>query len=144
MKILLLNTTQGLKPCYDQDYEEKKKLKTGETYLAEIRKPRNLQFHRKYFSLIRCAWEYQNEKIISHFNNSIEAFRKTIEIASGWFEPIYSIQRKEWIETPKSISFDKMSEDEFQCLYENVKATLFNIFLKNISKEEFEKNLYNF
>ena len=61
MKIKLLNTSVGLKPLYDEDFEEKKKLKIGEVYEATIKRPRNLSFHRKYFGLINLAWEYQNE-----------------------------------------------------------------------------------
>ena len=144
MKIKLLNTSVGLKPLFDEDFEEKKKLKIGEVYEATIKRPRNLSFHRKYFSLINLAWEYQNERAVEHFKHSIELFRKKVEMAAGWCEPIYSIARKEWIEVPKSIAFDKMDEDEFQNLYERVKDVLFKYFLKNISVEEFEKNLINF
>lgn len=55
MKIKLLNTSVGLKPLYDEDFEEKKKLKIGEVYEATIKRPRNLSFHRKYFGLINLA-----------------------------------------------------------------------------------------
>ena len=77
MKIKLLNTSVGLKPLYDEDFEEKKKLKIGEVYEATIKRPRNLSFHRKYFGLINLAWEYQNEIAVEHFKHSIELFRKT-------------------------------------------------------------------
>lgn len=129
---------------YDEDYDEKKKLKIGEAYEATIRLMRNIDFHRKYFALINCAWEYQNENVVLHFKHSPELFRKTIEMSAGWCDTIYSINRKEWIETPKSISFDKMDNTEFSDLYERVKDVIFSVFLKNISIEEFEKNLINF
>lgn len=144
MKIKLLNTVSGLKPLYDSDYEEKKKLKIGEVYEASIRQPRNIPFHRKYFGLINLAWEYQTEKVCEHFHNNIELFRKTVEMAAGWCEPIYSIDRKEWVEVPKSIAFDKMDNAEFTELYERVKDVLFKYFLKHITIEEFENNLINF
>lgn len=144
MKLKLLNTTSGLKPMYDEDYDEKKKLKIGEVYEATIKRPRNLQFHRKYFSLINCAWEYQNEKVVAHFNHRVEAFRKTVEIAAGWFELVYLIDKREWSQAPKSVTFDKMDELEFRELYDNVKRVLFQTFLRNISEEEFTKNLINF
>jgi len=144
MKIKLLNTVSGLKPLYDSDYDEKKKLKIGEVYEATIRLQRNLQFHRKYFGLINCAWEYQNERVIEHFKNNIELFRKTVEVAAGWCEPVFSIDRREWIEVPKSIAFDKMDNAEFTELYERVKDVLFKYFLKDISVEKFERNLINF
>lgn len=129
---------------YDSDYDEKKKLKIGEVYEATIKQPRNLSLHRKYFSLINIAWEYQNERSVEHFKHNIDLFRKTVEVAAGWYEPVYSIARKEWIEIPKSIAFDKMDNAEFTELYERVKDVLFKYFLKNISAEEFEQNLINF
>lgn len=144
MKINLQNTARGLIPLYDDDYEEKRKLKIGEVYTAEIRLARNYQFHRKYFALIHCAWEYQNEKVQEHFHNSKESFRKTVQIAAGHCDTYYSIARKGWIEESKSISFEKMEEAEFQELYNRVKDVLFTHFLKNISEAEFMKNLANF
>lgn len=144
MKLLLLNTAQGLKCLYDKDYDEKKKLKIGETYMADIKMPRNIKFHKKYFALINCAWSYQNERSQSHFKESIECFRKTIEIAAGHCDPVYSLERREWLDMPKSISFSQMDEAEFQDLYERVKDVIFNIFLKNISVDEFMQNLANF
>lgn len=143
MKLLLLNTSQGLKPCYDEDFDEKKKLKLGEVYEVTIKKSRNYLLHKKYFSLINTAWEYQSERVVEHFKN-VDCFRKTVEIAAGWCDTVYSISRKEWVEIPKSIAFDKMDEFEFRDLYERVKDVLFKYFLKNISEEEFTRNLINY
>lgn len=144
MKLNLLNTISGLIPLYDADYDEKKKLKIGSIYEVTIRLSRNIDFHRKYFALIQCAWEYQNERTVNHFKNDINVFRKTVEIAAGWCEPVYSIDRKEWLDLPKSIAFDKMDNTEFTDLYDRVKDVLFKYFLKHITCEEFEKNLINF
>ena len=144
MELYLLNTTSGLKPCYDEDYEEKKKLKIGETYKVKITLSRNLQFHKKFFALINCAWEYQNEKVVEFFHHNKDAFRKTVVIAAGWYEPVYSIDKKEWTQNYKSIAFDKMDEAEFMDLYDNVKRVLFQTFLRHIDEEEFMKNLINF
>lgn len=129
---------------YDEDYDEKKKLKIGETYEAEIRLPRNLKFHRKYFSLLRCAWEYLNEKQQEFFENDMEVFRKSLEVTAGWCEPIYNLKTESWVHAPKSISFRKMKEEEFNALYNNVRDILLRAILPNISQEEFERNLKNF
>lgn len=144
MKLKLLNTTAGLKPLYDEDYDEKKKLKLGEIYEVTIKQPRNLAFHRKYFALINLAWEYQPEKVVEHFHHNQELFRKTVEVAAGWCDVMYSINRKEWVEIPKSIAFDKMDNDEFTLLYDRVKDILYAYFLKDVSTEEFEKHLIQF
>lgn len=144
MKLHLLNTSQGLKPCYDEDYDKKRKLKIGETYEVRIRVVRNLKFHRKYFALINCAWEYQNEAVVGHFKNNIELFRKSVEVAAGHCDMIYSIERREWIEQAKSIAFDKLSETEFQEIYSRVLDLLLRVFLRGISREEFEQNIASF
>ena len=65
-------------------------------------------------------------------------------MAAGYSETIYSIARKEWIEMPLSIAFDKLDEAGFTDLYEKVKDVLFLTALKNISIEEFQKNLSSF
>lgn len=40
----MLNTASGLRPCYDSDYDEKKKLKLGKIYKAKITLARNYDF----------------------------------------------------------------------------------------------------
>lgn len=143
MQFYAVNTAAGLVPSYDDDYDQKKRLTIGETYKIKVTKARNLQFHRKYFALINCAWEYLPERAVNHFATS-EQFRKTCEIAAGHCERVYSIARREWLEVPKSIAFDKMDGLEFDELYKGVRHVIFTVFLKHISPEEFEKNLLNF
>ena len=57
---------------------------------------------------------------------------------------IYSPVRKEWVQTAKSIAFDKMSEEEFSSLYERIKEVLFNFFITETNKEHFEQQLSYF
>ena len=144
MELYLLNTASGLKPCDDEDYEKKLRLRPGRIYKCKVTLARNYEFHKKYFALINCAWAYQNERTVEHFKHSVEQFRKTVEIAAGHCDTVYSISLKSWIDIPRSIAFDKMDEAAFQDLYDRVKDVLFNIFFRNISEEEFMKNLRNF
>ena len=116
MELFLLNTDGGLKPCYDEDYDNKKKLKLGQVYKARITLARNIDFHRKYFALINCAWAYQNEATTSYFKNDVNSFRKTIEVAAGHCDTLFNLRLKEWVDVPKSIAFDKMDELEFRDL----------------------------
>ena len=81
MQFYAVNTAAGLVPAYDDDYEQKRRLTIGETYKIKVTKARNLQFHRKYFALINCAWEYLPERAVAHFG-TVEQFRKTCEIAA--------------------------------------------------------------
>lgn len=129
---------------YDDDYDQKKKLKLFETYSAEIRVARNVEFHRKYFALINIGWEYMNEAQVRFYNNSKEGFRKSVQIAAGACEKVWSIKRQEWVEDSVSISFEKMDEVEFRELYDRVKDVIFSLIQGNVSEVEFINNLANF
>lgn len=45
MKIYLQNTSMGLIPMADSDYDEKKRLKIGEVYEVSIKLARNYHFN---------------------------------------------------------------------------------------------------
>ena len=140
----LMCTPTGLKPMYDEDYDQKKMLKVGTVYEATIKELRNVAFHRKYFSLINLSWEYLNEQQRAFFKEDVNAFRKTVEVAAGHFEPVYSVARQSWLEVPKSIAFDKLSESDFEKLYEKVKTVIFQTFIPSSVKDEFEYVLKDF
>ena len=143
MKLHLLNTIDGLRPCTDPDYDQKKRLKIGSVYEADIREVRNYQFLRKYFALIRCAYAFLTPSQ-QEFIKSTDGLRKTVQIAAGYYEKRYSIERKEWVEDSISISFENMEESEFSELYEAVKLVLFSTFLKDVDEATFMRELVNF
>lgn len=143
MKLLLQNTATGLKPLYDADYDEKKKLQMGGVYEATIRVKRNLNFHRKFFALLNCAWEYLNEKQQKELGG-IEQFRKYLEVKAGYYQLWHSPDLNLMLRIPTSIAFDKMDDAEFSTLYDRVKDVLFEEFLTHISEQEFVQNLSNF
>lgn len=143
MELFLMNTAQGLKPLYDEDYEEKKRLKIGQTYKAKISVPRNVSFHRKYWSMISCAWDLLTEKQREFFGSK-ENFRKTLQVAAGHCERVFHLRLREWVEVPKSIAFDKMKGDEFEDLYRGVRDVLLRVFLKHLTIEQFEETMINY
>lgn len=143
MKLHLRNTVSGLVPIDDYAYDEKRKLKIGEVYQAEVKLCRNYRFHKLYFALINCAWEYLPERQAEGFRSKGN-FRKYVEVAAGYCEPFYSPSKQEWLEVPKSIAFDSMDEAEFRDLYDRVKDVIFALLGKYVSPDEFGKNLINF
>lgn len=143
MKLLVVNTPRGLVPLGDDDYEEKKKLKLGQTYSVEVKVVRNVDFHRKYFALIAYAWEFLDERETGRFKDK-ENFRKYIEIAAGHCDVIFHPRLQEFVEIPKSISFAKMDNTAFSDLYGRVKDVIFSIIGDRVTQEEFERLLIDF
>jgi hypothetical protein len=100
-------------PYTDDDYEEMKKIKVGSIVKANIVRPRNIKFHRKFFSLIRAAWDCLTEQQRTNLR-SIDTFREQLLITSGFSEPLYDLNGQKFLERAKSISFAKM---DFHTLY---------------------------
>lgn len=133
-----------LRPCTDADYDSRMKLRRGKIYVCDVREARNYEFHKKFFALINCAWEFQDERSREFFCNSVEGFRKTLTIAAGHYESIYNVTKGEWQQTAKSIAFDRMSESEFGDLYQSVFDVICANFLGNATEEQFNEILRNY
>lgn len=143
MKLNLLCTSHGLVPMYDRDYELKKRLKVGTTYVADIKVSRNVQFHRKYWALLNTAWSLLPERTSNGFR-SLEGFRAYVTVAAGHYDLYYNPRLKEFVETPKSIAFDRMDEAEFEDLYERTKDVIWGLISDKVTEEEFYNTLSNF
>lgn len=120
-----LNNT--FKAANNSDYEKLLKLKVGEEYQCDIKQPRNLKFHRKFFALIKMVYENQER-----YSNS-DRLRKDLIIEAGFYDEWTDLQGVVQREA-KSISFGSMKEDEFQDLYSRVIDVIVQYF-------HFEKQL---
>ncbi len=144
MDITLIKVDGGFRYATDADYEKGMKLKRNVPLKCKITEIRNYKFHRKYFAFINLCWEYLTEQQQHWFKDSKECFRGTVEVSAGYCTRVYSLTRNDWQDVPKSIAFDKMTEEEFENLYESVKTVVFTKILKNISYEEFTETLSTF
>lgn len=143
MKIYLQNTPHGLVPMYDSDFDEKKKLRIGQVYLADIRVPRNYDFHKKFFALLNAGFALLPERTQNGFR-SLEGFRQYVLVAAGFYDTYFSPRLKQFVEIPKSISFASMDNAEFSEVYDKVKEVIFGILGDRVTEEVFEKTLSNF
>lgn len=113
MKIALVRTLSGFKTAYDSDFELAKKIKIGEVYEYEYKKPRNYRFLKKFFALVKMVYDNQEQY------TNIEHLRKDLIIESGNYDLRHDLQGVE-IREAKSISFANMKEEEFSELYNSV------------------------
>lgn len=142
MKLYCRNTETGLIPLYDSDQFEKSKLKLGEDYQIEIRKARNIQFHKKYFALIKCAWLNLPEQYDTLYPHP-ENLRKAVQRMAGFKEEIYFPDGRIEDESV-SIAFDKMDELEFREVYNKVLDVILKFFLTGNTNEEINNEILNF
>ncbi|MCP4651164.1 MAG: DUF1367 family protein [PVC group bacterium] len=114
----------------EESYNIMKKYKHGQTYTAEIWKPRDQIKHRKFFVLINQVVFPNQEKY-----DSKEALRREITLRCGYYNIHTTIKGKE-IYMVKSIAFNKMDDIEFEELYSKAIDVIINHFLPASTEEE--------
>jgi len=134
MKLYARNTLSGLVPLWPSDYDQKRKLKIGEDYEVTIKRPRNIQFHRKFFALINVG--HQNTKL----EMPVDEYRKYVTIKAGYYNS-YVTPKGAFI-TAQSINFGSMDEDTFSELYDRV----IDVIIKDIgaTQQQIEEEIINF
>jgi hypothetical protein len=119
MKILVVKTINGfLKPAYDSDYENFAKMPVNETFEIEYTKRRNSKFHRKYFSLLKLAFENQSDY------RTLEEMRHDLTIVCGYYNEHVNKITGEIVKKADSISFSSMDNIQFSELYEKTKDVI--------------------
>ena len=102
-----------LKPCYDSDAELLKKIKAGDEVEVDIKRKRNISFHRKYFALLNLVFSNQGQ------SKSLDHLRKDLTVEAGYYELRYGLHGEE-IREANSISFDSMDQDTFDTYYQRI------------------------
>lgn len=125
-----------LSPIYLSDFDNlrQSKLTHDQDYEVEIKKKRNYLFHKKYFALINLCFENQD------IFEDIDDLRYYLTMKSGYVKQINT--GKGIMPIPKSISFSKMDEIEFEDLYQKTINTVC-IFLK-IEESDLLNEILNF
>lgn len=134
MKITLRNTISGLMPIYPSDWDSKKKLVLGQDYEADIKMPRNYQFHKKLFALFNIGC--QNSKMDLPF----EVYRKIMTVRAGYFTA-YQTDKGVYYE-PDSLSFTAKDEARIAEVYSRVMDAIINDI--GSTSEKIEKALIEF
>jgi hypothetical protein len=134
MKLLCRNTISGLVPLYPSDYDNKRKLKLGQDYEVEVKNPRNVGFHRKFFALLNVG--HENTKLDMPF----DTYRRYMVTKAGYFK-VYQTPKGTFYDA-ESISFTSMSQDQFEEVYSRVLDKI--IADIGLTNAEIEKQLVNF
>ena len=111
MKIRLTKQNKALIPFDTEAEAVIAKWKDGDFLELDVKRPRNSQHHRKLFAMLSIVLENTDEFV------SIDELLEFVKIKAG----IYKIVKVGNVHYPitQSISFAKMSQDEFGLFYSN-------------------------
>lgn len=121
-------------------------IKQGEVVSAEIKRPRNYRFHKKYFALMNYAFGIWSPELLEYkgreVGKSFDRFREDITILAGHYTLTENIKGEVRAEAD-SISFGKMEDDEFAALYSKTIDVLLKHIFKNYTREDLDKVIDN-
>ena len=143
MDIYCQVTDQGLVPMYDSDYEEKKRLKLGDKVLCTIKKPRNYEFHKKFFALVRLTYQNLPEWMEQDLGvHSEEDMLTSMKLDLGLADIVY-INGRPIVKTG-SISFASMDNTEFEQFYNRCVDLVLKRYLCGTDKQALLDEIINF
>jgi hypothetical protein len=138
MKLRLVRVPNGYAFADADSAKAANKHRLGEAVTASVVKPRSGPFQRKFFALLKFAfdyWEpvgedgeppvYRGQPIEKDF----ERFRKDITILCGFFHPVWNARGEMRLEAD-SIAFDEMEPEDFGRLYNAAIGQLMRLVLK--------------
>lgn len=137
MELYVVKTINNLlKPAFDEDLANFKKLPKDGYFEIKYTAKRNIKFHRKFFALIKLAYENQSDYRLT------EDLRRDLIITSGHYEEVVNKITGEVYKIAKSLQFSKMDETEFSQVYEDVKEVV--IKWLGIDNESLENELQQY
>lgn len=116
-------------PDDDSTVDQLQKLKAGEVVRVEYKRPRNVQFHRKFMALVNLVFDNQDK-----YANR-EDLLTELKLQVGHYEEHITLGGKV-IYQPKSISFASMDNDEFSTFYSKVVDVVLRFFLTDMEEDE--------
>jgi hypothetical protein len=111
------------------------KLKFGQGVTADVKRARNILFHRKMFALFKLAYElwdapkleYKGQQVAKNFDR----FRKDVTVLAGFYEAVTNFRGEVRLEA-KSLAFHAMGEAEFEDVYNAVLGVMWVRILKAV------------
>jgi len=141
MKLQMIKLPGGLlTPASEMELTYLNKLKNDGQYEIEIKMTRNPQYHRRAFKFLNFCFEYwKSDRTFLDEKGQFDTFRGELMVQAGFFDQHYAIDGQSFIVKPRSISFSKMDQLEFQqCYHAMVNASMQSIFRAN-DAQIFEK-----
>ena len=105
MKFLAVKRLSGLQPIDEAGETAMRKMGLGEVLTVEVKRPRNVRFHAKFFAMLQLILANQD-----HYK-SLEDLLDVCKLRTGHCRTIQTKQGE--VRIPESISFATMDDTEF-------------------------------
>ena len=113
--------TGALIPASEDDSEALRRFKVGAVISVEVKQVRNYEFHKKWFALVKFAFEQWSERPSATYKGqpvqpNLDTFRRDLTILAGYSRVVVHVDGSVRVEA-ESISFGRMNQETFEKLY---------------------------
>lgn len=130
-KLYLKKKNGVLVPSLPIDEETFQQWKEGEILECNIRKPRNIKFHRLIFAFFNCIFELQEKY------DTLEDLIVEFKLRAGYYQEHISVKGVV-IYIPKSISFEKCDEIQINKLYDKFIDIAIKYFVPLMTRKDID------
>lgn len=123
-----------LEPAEGSAVELLRGIKQGAEVSVEIRRPRNIKFHRKFFALVRLV--YDNQNVCQSQNELLDA----IKLMVGHVNQV-RLPSGEIAKVPASISFAAMDEPAFNDFWNRAVDVVVRDIIPGLNREDLENEV---
>ena len=136
MTALLVAKTIGgrLAPIDDAGREAIDKLRVGDIVRVEMKRPRNVDHHRKLFALLELILRNQTRYA------SMDALLDAIKVFVGHCT-VMKLRDGREVYVPKSISFSAMDQTEFDQFFDRVVKVVTEQIIPGLDRKDLEREL---
>lgn len=133
-ELSFIRSSHGLLPNDAEAQEWMSKTKMGQVVQGKMVRPRNGKFLRKFFVMLRCAYDNYDWPMIVTPRGMVKCnfhkFRKDVTIMAGFYDVVVNT-KGEVRKDAQSIAFANMDEAEFEETYSAVLDVILMNFLTN-------------
>jgi hypothetical protein len=134
VKILARKQFGTLRPVDEAGEDALRAIANGSLIQIEIKRPRNVQHHRKYWALVSIVAQnterYPDAETVHEAIKIAVGLRTQIQLPDGTVGYI-----------PGSIAFHKMDQDAFSIFYDRVCDAVAKYFLPGVNSEDLKREV---
>lgn len=130
-RVMMVKSLQSLHPADDEARALLRTIGQGEIVSVEVRRPRNVRFHAKFFAMLKIILDNQE-----HYK-SIEDILDVAKLSVGHYRTIRTAKYGD-VKIPNSISFAAMDNAEFSDFYDKVVAWIASDVIPGLKRKDLD------
>lgn len=132
-EIMLTKHLGGLRPVDDLGTQYLSRIKHGDVVLCEVKRPRNLGHHRKFFKLMQVVQPNTSYP-------TVDALVVAMKVYLGHCDTV-SLKGGKLAAVPKSIAFHAMNQEAFAQFYDAAVDAVVAHFLPGVAESDLRREV---